>query len=125
MDWQLPGGTESVRLARRLLQAALPEAIDEPTAERVSLAVTELVANAVRHGEAPIRLRLESRPDGLRVEVEDESPSVPRRRDPAPSEENGRGMVIVDRLAASWGWSRIEGHGKVVWCDLPAGPARA
>ncbi|MFF7148399.1 ATP-binding protein [Streptomyces griseoaurantiacus] len=94
--------------------------------DTVVLVVAELAANAVLHGRVPGRdfaLSLfhdESR-GILRIEVADTHPALPARRTPAPDEDGGRGLLLVDALAADWGMDGRPGPGKTVWavCSLP------
>jgi hypothetical protein len=96
----------------------------EPIATRpdhlieAQLVVSELVANAVEHGADPIELRLLGSSWRLRVEVADGSmePPIPLNT-PGAVRLTGRGLVIVDAIAAAWG-SRSSDHGKVVWAEL-------
>ena len=44
--------------------------------------------------------------------------SRPEPRPADAEDEGGRGMEIIDKLSARWGW-RARGHVKVVWLDLP------
>ena len=53
----------------------------------------------------------------LRLEVEDPSSSLPRRREPGESGVSGRGLLLVDRLADVWG-VEPRGSGKCVWCEF-------
>jgi signal transduction histidine kinase len=73
----------------------LAAVVDPLVLERV---VSNLVANAVRYGEPPIRIRAQQRDRHLRVAVEDAGPGVPK-------ELEGR---IFDRFARGGGES---GHG--------------
>lgn len=92
------------------------------------LLVSELVTNALRYGAQPMRM-IVRHTDGanLRVEIHDaRGGEPPRLRRAAPDSSNGRGMMIVDALAARWGWSECGGE-KQVWfeLDLDAPPAVA
>jgi anti-sigma regulatory factor (Ser/Thr protein kinase) len=54
----------------------------------------------------------------VRVEVTDRSgPGVPQLRRPDGEEEAGRGLVLVEGLAAGWGWLRRGGR-MVIWFEL-------
>ncbi|MFD4606974.1 ATP-binding protein [Streptomyces sp. NPDC058440] len=73
--------------------------------------VGELAANAVTHGRVPGRdfeLRLTHTPDVLlRIEVSDtrgerRPPSREEAAAPAPLDETGRGLFLVDALADRW-----------------------
>ncbi|SMD25950.1 hypothetical protein SAMN05661093_09528 [Kibdelosporangium aridum] len=81
------------------------------------LVVDELVSNALCHAVAPRVCRLSLADQGrcLRIEVDDGSPEQPRMR--TPDRHGGRGLVLVDRLASSWG-VRHHGHHKTVWAEL-------
>jgi sodium/proline symporter len=79
------------------------------------LIVSELAANAIRHGCGPIHLRL-IRDDTLICEVSDGSGTVPRPRRAGGTDEGGRGLALVARLADRWGHRRTA-NGKVVWTE--------
>ena len=105
-------------LAERPAGSPSPPAVDE---ESAVLAVSELVANAVLHADArpgDIELRLEARRGSLHIEVEDGDPRPPVLGPGAAEKDRGRGLLIVDRLAARWGWTPAPHNGKSVWCDL-------
>ncbi len=83
-----------------------------------ALLVSELVHNALRYGAQPMRMVAKQDGDSLRVEVHDaRGGEPPRLRRAAPDSTNGRGMMIVDALAARWGWSEFGGE-KQVWFEL-------
>ena len=87
------------------------------------LLVSELVTNALRYGAQPMRMVARHTGDHLRVEVHDaRGGEPPRLRRAAPDSTNGRGMMIVDALAARWGWSEFGGE-KQVWFELDLTPA--
>jgi anti-sigma regulatory factor (Ser/Thr protein kinase) len=87
----------------------------------VSLIVTELVGNAVRHAGGCATLDLHS--DGRTIlTVTDHSPTRPRLR--APDEHGGRGLLIIDALCPRWG-VRDQETGKQVWAELPPCPEAA
>jgi PAS domain S-box-containing protein len=114
---QPPG--KAVSAARQAAAAALAEWGAAPeTSWDLLLAASELVTNAIRHGKAPIELRLRQIPDGVVLEVHDGSSVLPARRDPAPDASNGRGLYLVDAVSTSWG-VRPTGNGKSIWCVVP------
>jgi hypothetical protein len=53
----------------------------------------------------------------LRVDVEDTSSALPRRRDAGESGVSGRGLLLVDLLADAWG-VEARGGGKCVWSEF-------
>ncbi|MFF0437646.1 SpoIIE family protein phosphatase [Streptomyces sp. NPDC004327] len=102
--------------ARRLARRALARWDLEELTDSVELLVSEVVTNAVRYAERPVTLRL-LRTDVLRCEVGDDSPQLPRQRRARETDEGGRGLFLVNRLARRWGATRLSG-GKVVWFEL-------
>jgi anti-sigma regulatory factor (Ser/Thr protein kinase) len=82
-----------------------------------TLLVSELVTNAVTHAGGSIELRARLEGPGLHVEVTDGSAVLPRVRPPGV---DGRGLHIVEALAAAWGANLIQGDGKHVWFELEA-----
>lgn len=97
-------------------------------ADAAELALTELIANVVRH--VPGRrcqtfvLRL---PDGegVRVEVADDCPKIPVVVEGDVLDESGRGLHLVGAVADKWGVeARRDGGGKAVWfeCLTAAAP---
>jgi anti-sigma regulatory factor (Ser/Thr protein kinase) len=97
--------------------------IDRPElAECAQLGVSELVTNALLHGEPPITVRVRGTREHPRVEVRDssvEAPILPSQPLDRPETDDllltfGRGLSIVARSSAAWG-AEIEDDGKVVW----------
>lgn len=85
-----------------------------------------MIVNALMHteGSAVVTLRvLTGTERRLRVEVEDTSSALPRRREAGEDGVSGRGLFLVDRLADGWG-VEARGTGKCVWCEfvVPPGP---
>ncbi len=93
-------------------------------ADEVELVADELITNALMHteGAAVVTLRVLSGSERrLRVEVEDSSSALPRRREAGESGVSGRGLLLVDLLADDWG-VEARGGGKVVWCEFVVPP---
>ncbi|WP_285566465.1 SpoIIE family protein phosphatase [Streptomyces sp. RTGN2] len=84
------------------------------------LIVSELVTNAIRYGSPPIRLRLLHDDDTLICEVADGSSTAPHVRQAATTDEGGRGLFIIARLAHRWG-TRYTARGKVIWAEQSLG----
>ncbi|MEV6422013.1 ATP-binding SpoIIE family protein phosphatase [Streptomyces sp. NPDC051662] len=103
--------------ARRLARRALARWGLEELSDSVELLISEVVTNAVRYAERPVTLRL-LRTDVLRCEVGDDSPQLPRQRRARDTDEGGRGLFLVNRLARRWGATRLS-TGKVVWFEIP------
>ena len=121
-EFSVSGGPEAAADARQQL-AALGDPLAASPDGMVSLLLTELVTNAVRHGGAQdgqrVAVTVEHRPGLLRVSVSDSGPGF-HWRPPAPRRppaEGGYGLVLVDRMAQRWG---IEpgGDSTTVWFEL-------
>ncbi|MFE9450813.1 SpoIIE family protein phosphatase [Streptomyces sp. NPDC006739] len=114
------GDPEALRLARHMVRSAVRSWGAADRADEVELAADELITNALMHteGAAVVTLRvLSGSGRRLRVEVEDSSSALPRRRDAGESGVSGRGLLLVDRLADVWG-VEARGGGKAVWCEF-------
>ncbi|MFI0960212.1 SpoIIE family protein phosphatase [Streptomyces sp. NPDC021080] len=81
------------------------------------LVVSELVTNAIRYGEPPIRLRLIHDSETLICEVSDSSHTAPHLRRAKTFDEGGRGLLLVAQLTQRWG-SRHTPEGKTIWAEL-------
>ncbi|MFE2104173.1 SpoIIE family protein phosphatase, partial [Streptomyces sp. NPDC059468] len=89
----------------------------EEAAFVTELVVSELVTNAIRYGEPPIKLRL-IRDRALICEVSDGSSTSPHLRRAHAYDEGGRGLLLVAQLTQRWG-SRQTGSGKTIWAEQP------
>ena len=116
----LPDGPEGASVARRAMaRAADLWRLDREMTDTALRLVSELVTNAIRHGTPPVRLSLRLDRDRLRVEVTDSSPALPELTRPDPDQIGGRGLQIVQLLAARWGASSSSRRlGKTVWFEL-------
>ncbi|MFD7409544.1 SpoIIE family protein phosphatase [Streptomyces sp. NPDC059866] len=80
------------------------------------LVVSELVTNAIRYGQPPLRLRLIREAHNLICEVSDASNTVPRMRRARVFDEGGRGLLLVAQLTDRWG-TRHTHVGKTIWAE--------
>lgn len=95
----------------------------------LSLLVSELVTNSVRHARLRprdlIRLRIETSDRVIRLEVSDPgggfSADLP---EPAPRGPGGWGLFLTERLADRWGVDR-EGGWTTVWLEVDLDPPGA
>ena len=102
------------RAARQFAAQALHGIAQAALAADVTVVVSELVTNAIRHTRAPIHLTVQTSIDGVRLEVYDGSPRLPDLPVPGLHAEGGRGLAIVSSLADAWGADPIPGDGKIV-----------
>ncbi|WP_079169402.1 SpoIIE family protein phosphatase [Streptomyces sp. CC77] len=111
---------EALRSARHMIRAAVRAWGGRERSDEIELAADELITNALLHtdGGAVVTLRMLTGPERrLRVEVEDRSSVLPRRREAGEDGVNGRGLLLVDQLAGAWG-VESRGSGKCVWCEF-------
>lgn len=88
----------------------------------VGLITSELVGNAVRHARRGVTVILAYDGHRLRVAVGDGSRALPQSRQPSADDVHGRGLLIVEALAAAVGVSPTVG-GKRVWAEVDVPPA--
>ncbi|GAA2454306.1 SpoIIE family protein phosphatase [Streptomyces lavendulocolor] len=111
---------EALSAARHMIRAAVRAWGAGERADEIELVADELITNALLHtdGGAIVTLRmLAGHERRLRVEVEDRSSALPRRREAGLSGVSGRGLLLVDRLTDVWGVDS-RGTGKCVWCEF-------
>ena len=88
------------------------------SADTAALLVSEVATNALLHAYGrEIRVRVLELGLRLRVEVSDDSPTLPAPRNAVEGDEGGRGMLLVEALTVAWG---VEGRldGKTVWFEI-------
>ncbi|MEV8089579.1 SpoIIE family protein phosphatase [Streptomyces nigra] len=115
-----PGDPEALTGARHMIRAAVRAWSAGDRADEIELVADELITNALMHteGAAVVTLRvLAGSERRLRVEVEDSSSALPRRREAGESGVSGRGLLLVDLLTDVWG-VEARGGGKAVWCEF-------
>ncbi|MFF3940655.1 SpoIIE family protein phosphatase [Streptomyces phaeofaciens] len=83
------------------------------------LIVSELVTNAILHGEPPVRLRL-IHDRTLICEVTDAGSTAPHMRRARTFDEGGRGLLLVAQLSRRWG-TRPHPQGKTIWAEQEIG----
>jgi two-component sensor histidine kinase len=118
---EVPAHPASIGFVRRAV-LALHEMSGSVSAELLALVFTELVTNAIRHASLSedahieVCLRIEEglfrgsvKDDGIGFELSAEGPR--------PSAEGGFGLVIVERIAKSWG-IELRPQGTEVWFEL-------
>ena len=116
----LPFELRSCGLARNaVLSFCRAQGLTDLT-EDAALLTSELVGNAVEHAGTPITLKAESRAGRLSVWVTDDNAlrAIRGKAEPELLEERGRGLLVVEAIAAEWG-TTPQGTGKSVWFRLP------
>ncbi|WP_372461576.1 SpoIIE family protein phosphatase [Actinacidiphila acidipaludis] len=111
---------EGLADARGVLRQALTAWRMGALADDVELAAGELLVNVLLHTEGGAVLTLEVLPEPVRrvrLSVQDRSSVWPRRRSPGEAATSGRGLLMIDALAARWG-VEPRGDGKAVWCEF-------
>ncbi|MEO3765574.1 SpoIIE family protein phosphatase [Streptomyces sp. B5E4] len=119
--WDVPSDPAAVTPARRKVTEQLARwGLDELNFT-TELVVSELVTNAIRHGQPPVRLRL-IHDRTLICEVSDASSAAPHLRRSRAYDEGGRGLLLVAQLTQRWG-TRHDRQGKTIWAEqhLPSG----
>jgi anti-sigma regulatory factor (Ser/Thr protein kinase) len=122
VEVELPPDLTAAREARATARRVLPRWRLAALLDPVLLVVSELVGNAVRHGRPPVGMRLRKAGRGVRVDVHDDEPTRPASPRVEADAESGRGMMLVDAVAADSGVDQIEGDGKVVWARVDPEP---
>ncbi|MEU3499920.1 ATP-binding protein [Streptomyces hundungensis] len=92
--------------------------------DAIKLVASELVTNAVVHGQGPISVGLYLSDCRVLLVVHDSSRTLPVRRPYSDDErESGRGLFLVEHFASRSGWSATA-LGKRVWAEfeVPAIP---
>jgi anti-sigma regulatory factor (Ser/Thr protein kinase) len=115
----LPALPTSAASARRFLRDRLKDwGYPVVTSGTPELLASELVTNAIVHaGQAIVEFQLTLTGRRLRALVGDTNPRPPHIARGEPEDESGRGLCILDRLAAAWG---VEARpiGKAVWFEV-------
>jgi anti-sigma regulatory factor (Ser/Thr protein kinase) len=116
----LPAEPTAVRQARAWLAEATAGLLDAARRIDVELVLSEVVANAVRHGGPgrAIRVAAVRGADHLRVDVTDDGPGLaPRPNAMASDRYGGFGLFIVEQLTRRWGVAR-ENLRTRVWFEV-------
>ncbi|MEV0254771.1 ATP-binding protein [Streptomyces sp. NPDC050732] len=105
---------------RRIGAAKLRHHGLEALIDDMMVLASELLTNGLLYGNGVLGFRLLITADAIGIVVFDGSINTPQVRGASVTEENGRGMFIVDTLATDWG---VSPDGMATWCTL-AIPAR-
>jgi anti-sigma regulatory factor (Ser/Thr protein kinase) len=116
VDFTLARDPNAVAQARRLVAELCAAEPDREDLDRAKLLVSELVTNALVHGQGMITLRVDLDEDRLLVEVIDEGSGLEQViRQTDPKRPGGWGLSIVDAEASRWGVHEGLAH---VWFEV-------
>ncbi|MGW0753814.1 SpoIIE family protein phosphatase [Streptomyces sp. NPDC002587] len=113
----LPAVPSAVPEARAFVGKVLTSWGINHRADDAQLLTSEVLTNAVRHAEGPLHLHLRRHTTELAIEISDRSPQLPQPRLEDVENESGRGLLLVDALAGTWGVRPTE-EGKTTWFTL-------
>lgn len=113
----LPALNVSVAAARRTVTALCAPAGLGRLHDTAALLTSEVVTNAVVHGQGTVLVRARTGGGRLRVEVQDDGDGAPVLQRAQREDEGGRGLALVAALADDWGVQQVPG-GKFVWFEL-------
>ncbi|MFE5770227.1 SpoIIE family protein phosphatase [Streptomyces sp. NPDC056485] len=124
---------ERIAGARRQIRELLHDWADAEQVDSAVLMVSEMVTNVLTHtdGDALLVAEAVGEPGTrrLRIEVADASDELPHKRHPGEMASSGRGVLLMEMLADTWGVDP-RGEGKSIWFEMyeqtgdePAGPA--
>ena len=108
---------QQVAAGRRFTRQTLTAWQHTDLADTACLLVSEILTNAVHHARQMIGLRLHHTAREVIAEITDDNTQLPQRTLPAPIDESGRGLTLVEALAGTWG-ARLSSTGKTVWFTL-------
>ncbi len=112
----------SARLARRFVRGLLEDAGRDVWVEAATLAVTEVVTNAVLHAHTTFDVTAVVTQHQLLVEVLDHNPAPPAQRSYAAEATTGRGMDLVSAYTSASGVRPLGASGKL--CGSGSGTSR-
>lgn len=119
---ELPGEPASIGRARRFVAEALAGEVEAEVLHVALVITSELTTNAMLHARTGFEVVVRFDETGLRLEVHDGDPHLPRRKRYSQRSGTGRGLILVESLASVAGAERTDA-GKVVWAVLTEAPA--
>ncbi|MFI8499200.1 SpoIIE family protein phosphatase [Streptomyces sp. NPDC085524] len=112
---------ERIAGARQQIRELLHDWADGEQVDSAVLMVSEMVTNVLMHTDGDALLVAEAVGElgdrRLRVEVADPSDELPHKRHPGEMASSGRGVLLMEMLADSWGVDP-RGEGKTIWFEL-------
>ncbi|MFE7331220.1 SpoIIE family protein phosphatase [Streptomyces sp. NPDC057565] len=122
-EWDVESDPSAVAGVRKdVSQWLIDQGLEEETFT-TELILSELVTNAIRYGDPPIRVRM-LHDRALICEVSDSSSTAPHLRYASTTDEGGRGLYLVAQFADRWG-TRYTAEGKIIWSEQTPGATGA
>jgi anti-sigma regulatory factor (Ser/Thr protein kinase) len=112
----LPPDLHELRRARALADET---SATSPLLDTIRIVIAELASNAIEHAHSTFTVTVSEDRDGMvTVAVHDHSAALPVLQPQSTLTARGRGLQIVDQLAAEWGATAEPDDGKTVWATL-------
>jgi anti-sigma regulatory factor (Ser/Thr protein kinase) len=117
------GAQSAGRVRRQLVDELARRGFPDALIQDAALLVSELVANAVRYARplpgGVLKVAWELGGSRLLLRVTDGGGTDgPHLQDAGPRDTRGRGLAIVEAVAARWGTERVTGSRNTVWAEL-------
>jgi anti-sigma regulatory factor (Ser/Thr protein kinase) len=115
---EFPNSLQSIGKARHYAADTLRD-LPSSLVESAILIVSELATNSLRHAQTGFALVIDLDDAQLQIAVTDFGAGEPAMQSPGPTDHSGRGLRIVELLAADWGITPSTPlEGKTVWFRL-------
>jgi Histidine kinase-like ATPase domain len=122
--YRLPRSVEAPAQARHVVTSRLRGQVPPIVLSDTLLVVSELVTNAVMHGQGEVALETDIEDGRVRGRVVDEGRGFEHEpRDPGLGSCDGRGLLVVDALCESWG--SVPDGPTQVWFVIAGAEARS
>jgi anti-sigma regulatory factor (Ser/Thr protein kinase) len=109
---------QAIRAERREVAAMLAgHHVPPDIVSDVQQALSELISNALEHGQGTCQVHVRLTDIRVVVEVTDWAFPMPVARKASSEAERGRGIAITRSLASAWG-GRLTPQGKIVWAEF-------
>ena len=114
--WDLPMDSTAAAIARQHVRDAASTTNDVIDAELIA---SELVTNAWAHGRGTgaITMTITVTDDVMRLEVCSDSDGIPNQVASSDEAPEGRGLLLIEKLAINWGHDRRDST-LCVWADV-------
>ncbi|MFF6961078.1 ATP-binding protein [Streptomyces sp. NPDC008317] len=120
-NFSMVSDPSSVPAARRRVEKLTTDwglRLDEDSALALATVVSEMVTNALQHSDGrEFTVEMKASARLIHVEVHDDSSALPRMLLAADDAEDGRGMWLINQLAAESGAEPTK-RGKRVWATI-------